>query len=77
MMMLTAPRDKEEIFKLIEFQSYYTFDIKGFNKRCTSVPDRLYSKSKEKMKHPYLFQYKLSYKNETGTNHHGLVSTSV
>ena len=35
------------------------------------------SKKKEKKKHPYLFQYKLSYRNETGTNHHGLVSTSV
>ena len=31
----------------------------------------------KKTKHPYLFQYKLSYRNETGTNHHGLVSTSV
>ena len=27
--------------------------------------------------HPYLFQYKLSYRNETGTNHRGLVSTLV
>ena len=32
---------------------------------------------KEKTKHPYLFQYKLSYRNETGINHHGLVSISV
>ena len=29
------------------------------------------------MKHPYLFQQKLPYRNETGTHHHGLVSTSV
>ena len=28
-------------------------------------------------KKTYLFQYKLSYRNETGNNHHGLVSTSV
>ena len=28
-------------------------------------------------KHPYLFNYKLSYRNETGTNHHGLLSTSI
>ena len=30
-----------------------------------------------KRKKNYLFQYKLSYRNETGTNHHGLLSTSV
>ena len=29
----------------------------------------------KKTKYPYLFQYKLSYRNETGTNHHGLLST--
>ena len=34
-------------------------------------------KKKRKKEHPYLFQYKLSYRNETGTNHHGLLSTSV
>ena len=32
---------------------------------------------KKKKKHPYLFQYKLSYRNGTGTNHHGLLLTSV
>ena len=31
----------------------------------------------KKSKHPYLFQYKLSYRNETGINHHRLLSTSV
>ena len=35
---------------------------------------QMYSRSK---KHPYLFQYKLSYSNETGANHHGLLSTSI
>ena len=35
--------------------------------KCTVV--------EKKSKNPYLFQYKLSYRNETGTNHHGLVST--
>ena len=34
-------------------------------------------KRKKNPKHPFLFQYKLSYRNETGTNHHGLVSASV
>ena len=34
-------------------------------------------KKKKKTKHPYLLQYKLSYRNETGTNHHGLLPTSV
>ena len=34
-------------------------------------------KKKEKKKHPYSFQYKLSYRNEIGTIYHGLVSTSV
>ena len=38
----------------------------------------MYSGSKkEKNKYPYLFQYKLSYRNETGTNHHGFLSTSI
>ena len=31
----------------------------------------------KKMKHPYLFQNKLSYRAETGTNRHGLLSSSV
>ena len=31
----------------------------------------------KKKAHPILLQCKLSYRNETGTNHHGLVSTSV
>ena len=31
---------------------------------------------KKKKEHPYLFPYKLPYRNETGTNHHGLLSTS-
>ena len=30
-----------------------------------------------KSKHPYLFQYKLSYRNETDTNHHVLLSTLI
>ena len=33
-------------------------------------------KKKKKTKHPYLFQYKLSYRNEIGTYHHGLLSIS-
>ena len=37
----------------------------------------MYSRSKERKKHPYLFQYKFSYRNETGNSHQGLVSTSV
>ena len=38
----------------------------------------MYSRSKGKKKeYPYLFQNKLSYRNETGTNIYGLVSTSV
>ena len=31
---------------------------------------------KKKTKHTYLFQYKLSCRNETDTNHNGLLSTS-
>ena len=34
---------------------------------------RTVGQKKSKKKTPYLFQYKLSYTNETGTNHHGLV----
>ena len=38
----------------------------------------MYSRSKKKKKkHYYLFQYVLSYRNETDTNHHGFVPTSV
>ena len=43
----------------------------------------IYSRSEEKTqkqkktKHAYLFQYKLSYRNKTVTNHHGLLSTSI
>ena len=36
-----------------------------------AVPIDIVSKKKKKTKHPYLFQYKLSYRNETGANHHG------
>ena len=36
----------------------------------------MYSRSKN-TKQPYLFQYKLSYRNEIGINHHELLSTSV
>ena len=62
-MRLTIPHSS-----LMEFSF-----IKGFsyiNDICTLG-------QKKKTKHPYLFQYKLSYRNETGTNHHGLISTSV
>ena len=31
----------------------------------------------KKKKHPYLFQYKFSYRNKTNTNHHVLLSTSI
>ena len=34
-------------------------------------------KNKERKTHPYLFQCKLSQRNETGTNHHGLLSTLI
>ena len=32
---------------------------------------------KKRRKDSYIFQYKLSYRNETGTTHHKLLSTSV
>ena len=37
----------------------------------------MYSSSNKKRNTRYLFQHKLSQRNETGTNHHGLLSTSV
>ena len=37
----------------------------------------MYSGSKKKMNRSYLFQYKLSYRNETGANNHGLLFTSI
>ena len=43
---------------------YYTSFISFL---CTA------GQKKKKTKHPYLFQYKLSYRNETGTSHHGFV----
>ena len=33
-------------------------------------------KTKKQTKRPLFFQYKLSYKNEAGTNHHGILSIS-
>ena len=43
---------------------------KKTNKQTTTTTTK-------KTKHPYLFQYKLSYRNKTGINHHGSVSISV
>ena len=37
----------------------------------------MYSRVKEKTKLLYLFQYQSPYRNETGTNHNGLLSTSI
>ena len=53
---------------LSEASRYYTlcFTINSVYRNCVGLE-----------KNFYLFQYKLSYRNETGTNHHGLVSTSV
>ena len=34
-------------------------------------------KKEKKTKHLYLFQYKLLYRCKTGTNHHGLLPTSI
>ena len=41
-----------------------------------SVQKKKKKKRKEK-KHPYLFQHKLSYRNEANINYHGVLSTSV
>ena len=40
-----------------------------FNFSCKQSLSPMYSRSKT-TKHSYLFQYKLSYRNKTGTNHH-------
>ena len=55
---------------------------KIIEKKCTTPPSIALctvgvGQEQNKTKHPYLFQYKLLYRNETGTNHHGLLSTSV
>ena len=43
---------------------YKIIDIYVYIHTCTV--------GQKRTKHPYLFQYKVSYRNETGTNHHGL-----
>ena len=35
------------------------------------------SKKEKKNKHPYLLQYKLSYRHETGTKHQGFSSNAI
>ena len=48
-----------------------------FKLHCTIGQKKKKKEKKKKKKNHYLFQYKLLYRNETGTNHHGLLSTSV
>ena len=56
--------------------SFFAFLLTDFKeKRLYYSP--MYGMSKKKKKHLYLLQYKVSYRNETGPNHHGLLSTSV
>ena len=45
--------------------------------RIFCMHSRSKKKKKKETKRPNLFQYKLSYRNETGTNNHGLLSTSI
>ena len=59
---------------LLPYNTFFAHTYKSY--LCWKNNETIYSRSKE-TKHSYLFQYKLSYKNETGTNHHGLFSTSV
>ena len=40
------------------------------------IPGNIQSVKKKK-EHSYLFQYKSTYRNETGTNHHGSLSTII
>ena len=56
------------------------FRDEDFNKCTVSQKKKKKERKNEKRKnkkHPYLFQYKLLYRNENGINHHGLMSTSV
>ena len=60
---------KRNANKNLDFQRQLQYILKY--KRWHSITVQLMKKL------PYLFQHNLSYRNETGTNHHGLLSTSV
>ena len=53
--------------------------MKNFSGKCYEIWCTVGQTNKQtkNMEHPYLLQYKLSYKNETGPNHHELLSTSL
>ena len=59
------------MFSIISTEKLSAVDYEN-KLKCTVCP-----KKKRKKKHLYLFQYKLSYRKETGTSHHGLLPTSV
>ena len=51
---------------------YESFKFNYFKTEAKSI-----KKKKNNPKHPYLFQYKLSYRSETGTNYNELLSPLV
>ena len=61
-----------------QFFKKYARLLKNLNnsplkQKCKTIVIR----SKKKKKKISLFQFKSSYRNKTGTNHHGLLSTSI
>ena len=54
------------------------FGIKGILHLLDRITQNiLYGRSKKNPKHSNSFQYKLACRNETGTNHHGLLSNLI
>ena len=49
------------------------YNLQSFQKEINNIKKKV----KKIKKHPYLFQYKISYRNEIRTKHYGLLSTSI
>ena len=64
-----------EILEII-FMVKQLFFIKLLRQRCVIFEVQCVQSVKNKTEQPYLFQYKLSYRNLISTNNHGLLSTS-
>ena len=73
MLSKSPPILKKFAFKA-ENAKNYSFCM--YSRSHPHPPKKERKKKKDRKKHPYLFQQKLLYRNETGTIHHSLMSTS-
>ena len=78
-LVLWTPKSTETFLSTFFLKNFMILQKSGkhhsipyYKSKCTVGKKK---KKKKKKKQPYLFQYKLSYRNETGTHHHESVST--